>query len=503
MSVSHGSIPRPTFEPPGRDAAREQVSSANSLPLYVDLDGTLIYSDLLFESFLLLIKRNFFYIFLCVLWLLRGRACLKTQIAQRIDLDASLLPYNEELLAWLRQQRAGGRRLVLASASDRGLVQQVADHLDLFDGVLGSDASHNLKSRMKLQAIEQDAGTQGFAYAGNGFPDLAVWKHAAEIIVVNARPGILRQAEELRAPSLIIAPRPFRIRQLIKALRLHQWAKNALLFVPLMAAHDLEAERWLSTLLAFVAFGMCASATYIVNDLFDLASDRAHPRKRARPFAAATLTIPFGLALIVILLPLSLWLAASISLSFFGLMILYVIVTLMYSARLKQLAIVDVLVLASLYTHRILAGGEVSDVVISNWLLAVSLFMFLSLALVKRCAELEVMSEGGRTSAAGRGYRTSDLSYLISMGIASGFVAVMLLALYIDSQENGNMYPHAEILWLILPLMLFWIMRLWLKIARMEIHDDPLLFAITDRASWIVAFLIGCVAMAASFGGWT
>ncbi len=506
LSVSHGSISHPTFEPPSREDTRAQISSANDAPLYVDLDGTLIYSDLLFESFLLLIKRNFFYIFLCVLWLLRGRAYLKTQIAQRIDLDASLLPYNEELLAWLRQRRAGGRRLVLASASDRGLVQQVADHLDLFDGVLGSEASHNLKSRMKLQAIEQDVASHGFgnrfAYAGNASPDLAVWESAAEIIVINARPAILKQAEKLRTPSLVIAPRPFRVRQLIKALRLHQWAKNALLFVPLMAAHELQAERWLSTLLAFVAFGMCASATYIVNDLFDLASDRAHPRKRARPFAAATLTIPFGLALIVILLPLSLWLAASISLPFFGLMIVYVIVTLMYSARLKQLAIVDVLVLASLYTHRILAGGEVSDVVISNWLLAVSLFMFLSLALVKRCAELEVMSEGGRTSAAGRGYRTSDLSYLISMGIASGFVAVMLLALYIDSQENGEMYPHAEVLWLILPLMLFWIMRLWLKIARMEIHDDPLLFAITDRASWIVAFLVGCVALAASFGGW-
>ncbi len=505
MSVSPGSFSRPSLASP--DSAREPAHDRrdvrpSALPLYVDLDGTLTYSDLLFESFLLLIKRNFFYVFLCVLWLLRGRGYLKAEIAQRVDLDASLLPYNEELLAWLRQQRAAGRRLVLASASDRGLVQQVADHLDLFDAVLGSEASLNLKSGAKLQAIEQDAGSRGFAYAGNGAPDLAVWARAAEIIVVNAPAGIVRLAQTLKAPSLVIAPRPFRLRLVMKALRLHQWAKNALLFVPLMAAHDLEAGRWLATLLAFVAFGMCASATYIVNDLFDLASDRAHPRKRARPFAAATLTIPFGLGLVAVLLPLSLWLAASISFTFLGLMVLYVVATLMYSARLKQIAIVDVLVLASLYTHRILAGGQVSDVVISNWLLAVSLFMFLSLALVKRCAELEVMSEGGRTSAAGRGYRTSDLSYLISMGIASGFVAVMLLALYIDSQESGEMYPHAEILWLILPLMLFWIMRLWLKIARMEIHDDPLLFAITDRTSWLVAILVGCVALAAAFGGW-
>ena len=499
MSVSPGSLSRPSFSAP--DAEHEDVASApatNPLPLYVDLDGTLTYTDLLFESVLLLIKRNPLYLFLCFAWLLRGRGNLKSQIAKRITLDVSLLPYNQELLAYLKQQGAAGRRLVLASASDRTLVQAVADYLGMFNAVFGSDENTNLKSRAKLQAIIADAGTNGFAYAGNGAADLSVWASATEIIVVNAPATIVTQAQKIKSPSLIIPPRPFKLRLVIKALRLHQWAKNALLFVPLMAAHDLSADRWLVTLAAFVAFGLCASATYVINDLFDLASDRAHPRKQARPFAAATLTIQFGVALVLVLLPLSLLLAAVISLPFFALMVLYVVATLLYSARLKQIAIVDVLVLASLYTHRILAGGLVSAVVISNWLLAVSLFMFLSLALVKRCAELEFMSGDGRVSLAGRGYRTSDLSYLISMGIASGFVAVMLLALYVDSQVGGAMYPHAEILWLILPLMLFWIMRLWLKISRMEIHDDPLLFAITDRASWIVAALIACVALLAS-----
>ena len=501
MSVSPGSFSRPSFAAP--DSVRDDESSAPTnaaLPLYVDLDGTLTYTDLLFESVLLLIKRNPLYLFLCFVWLLRGRGNLKAQIARRIALDVSLLPYNDALLTYLKQQRAAGRRLVLASASDRTLVQRVAEFLGIFDAVLGSDETTNLKSRAKLQAIMADAGANGFAYAGNGAADLSVWASAEEIIVVNAPSNIVTQAQKIKAPTLIIPPRPFKLRLVIKALRLHQWAKNALLFVPLLAAHDLNGDRWLVTLLAFIAFGMCASATYVINDLFDLASDRAHPRKQARPFAAATLTIQFGMVLVLVLLPLSLWLAAAISLPFFALMALYVVVTLLYSARLKQIAIVDVLVLASLYTHRILAGGLVSAVVISNWLLAVSLFMFLSLALVKRCAELEFMSGDGKVSLAGRGYRTSDLSYLISMGIASGFVAVMLLALYVDSQVGGAMYPHAEILWLILPLMLFWIMRLWLKIARMEIHDDPLLFAITDRTSWIVAVLVACVALLASVG---
>lgn len=505
MSISPSSFPDASLESPAavRDSAApySAASTTSKLPLYVDLDGTLTYTDLLFESVLLLIKRNPFYIFLCVFWLLQGRGYLKAQIAKRITLDVTLLPYNADLLVFLREQHAAGRRLILASASDHRLVQAVADHLGIFSAVMGSDEATNLKSAAKLQAIEKDSAGRGFAYAGNSSADLAVWSQATEMIVVNASATITAQAQKLKTPALVIPPRPFKLRLVLKALRLHQWAKNALLFVPLLAAHELGGERWLSTLLAFVAFGMCASATYIVNDLFDLASDRAHPRKQARPFAAATLTIPFGIALIAILLPLSLWLAAAIDPAYLGLMLLYIVVTLLYSARLKQVAIIDVLVLASLYTHRILAGGVVSDVLISNWLLAVSLFMFLSLALVKRCAELEFMSGDGHVSLAGRGYRTSDLSYLISMGIASGFVAVMLLALYIDSQVGGEMYPHAEWLWLILPVVLFWIMRLWLKISRMEIHDDPLLFAITDRTSWVVAIVIGCIALASSWPG--
>lgn len=501
LSVSLGNSSRSLFDAPDSERDSASVPVANAVPLYVDLDGTLTYTDLLFESVLLLIKRNPLYLLLCVVWLLQGRGYLKAQIAKRIKLDVSLLPYNDTLLAYLQQQHVAGRRLILASASDRGLVQQVADYLGIFDAVLGSDETTNLKSAAKLRAIEEDAGEQGFAYAGNSSADLAVWARATEVIVVNAPSSIVRRAEQLKVPSLIIPARPFKLRLLVKALRLHQWAKNALLFIPLLAAHDFIGAWWLSTLLAFIAFGMCASATYVINDLFDLASDRAHPRKRARPFAAATLSIPFGIALIAVLLPLSLWLAAEISLLFFSLMALYVVVTLLYSARLKQVAIVDVLVLALLYTHRILAGGVVSAVMISNWLLAVSLFMFLSLALVKRCAELEFMSGDGHVSLAGRGYRTSDLPYLIAMGIASGFVAVMLLALYIDSQIGDAMYLHVELLWLILPVVLFWIMRLWLKISRKEIHDDPLLFAITDRTSWVVAIIIACIAWAATLKG--
>lgn len=466
--------------------------------LYVDVDGTLIYTDLLFESVVVLIKRNPLYALMCVFWLLSGRGRLKAEIATRVNLDVSHLLYNEQFLAYLKQERADGRRLVLASASDRRLVLQVADHLGIFDAVMGSDESINLKSTVKLRTIQNDAAGRGFAYAGNSSADLPIWAAAEEVIVINASPGLIRQASALQVPALVIPARPVTLRLVSKAMRIYQWAKNALLFVPLIAAHDLTPAKWRATLLAFVAFGLCASATYVINDLLDLASDRAHPRKRARPFAAATLSIPFGVMLIVILLPLSMWLALMVSPQFLALLGLYTVTTLAYSMRLKRVAIVDTLVLALLYTLRILAGGVAAGVMVSNWLLAVSLFMFLGLALVKRCTELEFMHDAGRDALTGRGYRSTDLPYLISMGISSGFVAVMVLALYIDSQAGGFMYPHAEILWLMLPVMLYWIMRLWIKTSRMEIHDDPLMFAIRDPASWAVGFAIGCIALGAS-----
>lgn len=468
-------------------------------PLYVDVDGTLTYSDLLFESFLLLIKRNPLYVFLCCFWLLRGRSHLKAEIARRVNLDVSLLPYNEPFLAFLQQQHALGRRLILASASHRILVQEVADHLGLFSDVIASDDEHNLKSSAKLRAIKQHVGSGPFAYAGNDMADLAVWHDASEMIVVNATRPVIDRVATMGEAALILPGRPFQVRHVARALRLHQWAKNLLLFLPLLAAHELSVDKWSSTFVGFIALGLCASATYVINDLLDLASDRAHQRKRNRPFASSVLSIPNGMALVVLLLPLSLWLAWQVSAAFMQFLLLYIVITLIYSAKLKQLPFVDVMVLAFLYTYRILAGGLTADVEISNWLLAVSLFMFLSLALVKRCAELEFMNEAGRTSVKGRGYRNTDLPYLISMGISSGFMAVMVLALYIDSQAGDVLYASAELLWWVLPVVLIWLMRLWIKVSRMEIHDDPVHFAITDAKSWAAGLLIGCIIIAASF----
>jgi 4-hydroxybenzoate polyprenyltransferase/phosphoserine phosphatase len=468
------------------------------IPLYVDLDGTVTQTDLLMESALNLLKSNPLYVFMLLLWLLQGRARLKAEIASRTEVDVSCLPYNTVLLARLQAERQRGRQLVLASASDRKWVQAVADHLGLFDAVLASDGVNNLKSAGKRHAIEQHAGGRAYAYAGNSSDDVAVWAGASEVWVVNARPSLQQAALQAHPSAVCLPGERAGLRHYAKALRLHQWAKNALLFVPLLAAHSLDATAWLRVLAGFVVFGLCASATYVINDLWDLRSDRLHPRKRNRPFASAVLPIGHGIALVATLLPFSLLAAWWLSSGFFALVALYVFITLCYSFRLKRIPLVDVLTLAVLYTHRILTGGVLAELNVTHWLLAVSLFMFLSLALVKRCTELEWVQEAGKADAAGRGYRASDLSYLVSMGIASGFVAVMVLALYIESQRGSVAYPNAEALWLVLPVLLYWIMRLWIKTSRMEIHDDPLLFAAKDRSSWGVGVVTAAIVLLAT-----
>jgi len=470
------------------------------LPLYVDLDGSLIYSDLLFESFLGLVKRNPLYAILCFVWLFDGIPRLKAEIAKRVDLDPALLPYNPLLLEFLRGEHATGRRLILASASNHKYVQAVARHLGIFHDTIASDEKSNLKAAAKLSAIQAGEGADGFAYAANARDDLVIWARADDLILVNARPLVVAKALRIRQPSLVIPPRKPDLLTYLKAMRLHQWAKNLLLFVPLLASHNLDGGAWLPTLMAFVAFGLCASATYIINDLLDLPSDRQHPRKRFRPFASAMLTIPAGMIMVLVLLPLSFALALLVSPAFLAMLLAYSVLTLVYSLSLKRVTLVDVIVLALLYTYRVVAGAVASGLVLSNWLLAVSLFIFLSLALIKRCAELQNMSKSGESRMAGRSYRLSDLPYLVSMGISSGFLAIVVFALYIENQAGVSLYPHADLLWLMLPVLMYWIMRMWIKTARMEIHDDPLIFVITDPANWIVGVVIGCIALAASTG---
>lgn len=467
---------------------------SKAVPICVDLDGTLIHSDLLLESFLLLIKRNPLYLLLVPLWLLQGKARLKRQIASRVQLDGSALPYTKPLLDWLRGQKEQGRPVWLCTASDASLAKAVADHVGFFDGVLASDGQLNLSGSNKAAELVKRFGDKGFDYCGNEKVDLAVWRHARSAIVVNADEGLVRAAGGVTQVAHSIAPLPGGIKVILKALRVHQWAKNALIFVPVAAAHQLsDSAALVNSLLAFLSFSLCASSVYLLNDMLDLAADRQHHSKCRRPFASGQLSLLFGLLAAPVLLAVAVAVALILPIKFFGVLVAYYVATLAYSFGIKKVVMVDVLALAGLYTVRIVAGAAATAIPLSFWLLMFAIFIFLSLAIVKRYAELYVMKQQGKLKAKGRGYQVEDLALLQSLGGASGYLSILVLGLYVNSPDIAVMYKHPKIVWALVPVMLYWISRIWMETHRGRMHDDPLVFALKDRVSLLTGALAAVV----------
>ena len=471
-------------------AAQEPITD-DAPPLVVDLDGTLIRSDCLVESAFALLKINLLNAFLLPVWLLKGKANLKREIAARVDIDATTLPYHEEFVEFLRAERAAGRSLVLATASNEKFARAVADHLGFFDAVIASDATTNLSGRRKLARLEENYGAGGFDYAGNAGIDVTLWANAREAIVVNPERGVQRRAERGGNVAHVFDDRRgSTIGRYLKALRLHQWLKNLLVFVPLVMSHQFRDPLLVAqAAIAFVAFGLCASSVYLLNDLLDLPDDRRHPTKKTRPFAAGSISIVNGVLLIPLLLGSAFALASLLPIEFVGVLGLYYVVTLAYSLRLKRSALVDVLTLAGLYTIRIIAGGAAVSVELSFWLLAFSMFLFLSLALVKRFTELLTMQQQDRSQSSGRGYTTTDLESLSQFGSASAYMAVLVLALYINSDDVQTLYARPELIWLLCPILLYMVMRIWLLARRDELHEDPVVFVIEDRRSQLLAIV--------------
>lgn len=470
----------------------------NRKPLYVDLDGTLIKSDLLHESLLGLLKSDPLAVFLVPLWLRRGRAHLKRNIAQKVDIDAANLPYSESFLAYLKEESVAGRKLVLATASDEKYAKQVSSHLGMFSATLASDGKVNLSGHHKAVAIEAHAGGQAFDYAGNSHKDVPIWNRADAAVLVNADRGVEAALSGKTPVTSKFVDRRTQLSRYLAALRPHQWAKNLLLFVVLLMSHRLtDSDALMRVLVGFVAFSLCASSVYVLNDLLDLSADRRHPRKRHRPFAAGDIPVSHGFVALPVLTLLSLGIAATLSLSFLGVLIVYLAITLAYSFRLKHYVLIDVMVLAALFTTRVIAGGVAIQVLPSFWLLAFCVFLFTSLALVKRCSELVTMGRQGAEAVHGRDYRVSDNVPLMAMGIASGYAAVLVVAFYINSSAVTELYKHPEFLWLLCPVLLYWVSRLWLKTHRGEMHDDPLVFAATDRASRYIGLAAAAILLAA------
>ncbi|MDU4249502.1 UbiA family prenyltransferase [Pseudomonas sp.] len=463
-----------------------------STPLVIDLDGTLIHSDLLLESGLSFLKRNPLKFLSPLSWLMRGKSFLKSRLAQSAPVDVSVLPYNQAVLDLITRERAQGRQIVLATASHRHYAEQVAEHLGMFDRVLATDENINLSAHRKRDALVRDYGEGGFDYAGNSKDDLPVWKKARYAYVVNSSGKISRQArlngnveDELKPDARSL------MRIWMKALRLHQWAKNLLIFVPLLASHRLmEPDLLLNGAIAFLVFGLCASSVYVLNDLLDLEDDRHHVSKCRRPFASGALSITSGLVACPLLLAMALAGAALLPWKFAVALLGYYALTLAYSFWLKRLMTVDVIILAMLYTSRMVAGTFAFGVRLTFWMLAFSMFIFLSLALVKRFAELhDARSRGNENQTRGRGYLPDDLGMVASLGASSGYLSVMVLALYIQDSTTASMYHYPQLIWLACPQLLFWVSRIWMLTHRGLMHDDPVVFAIKDRTSLVVGAL--------------
>jgi 4-hydroxybenzoate polyprenyltransferase len=468
-------------------------------PLAVDLDGTLIHADLFVESALRFIMSGPFNILLLVRWLLMGRAVAKANLARLAPCNPADLPYDERVLAWLHEERAAGRMVVLATAADQAEANAVARHLGLFDGVLASDGAVNLKSRRKAEWLKAEF-PGGFVYAGNHTDDLSVWSQAEAVVVVNASPGLETTVARRHAVERVFPASRNVLRSLVKAVRPMQWAKNVLVFIPMLVGQGwFDLAAWHGAALAFVALCATASSVYLVNDAADIDADRRHHRKRNRPFASGRLSPVTGLAVAGMLLTIGLIVAYFAGA--FLLVLAYLVTSTSYTFWLKRKMLVDVFLLAGLYTIRILLGGVAAssqhDHTASSWLLAFSCFFFLSLALVKRVTEVNALAAKGGRDLARRGYRASDGLALQAMGIASGFIAALVLALYLQSAQVAAHYNDPFLLWVLPAVVVYWECRIWLMTDRGEVHDDPLVFAVRDRISWGLGAVIAIAFSAA------
>lgn len=470
-------------ESPSGVARRE----AGGVPLCVDLDGTLLKTDTLCETAIAHVKARPWRALLFPFLLLRGRAYLKKKVAEGTRLDCESLPFTTQLVEHLKSERAGGREVLLVSACDRSVAEQIAGHLGVFDGVIASDGTTNLKGRAKAQVLVDRFGKSGFDYAGNERADLPVWAAARERLVVNGTPSLARRLAREPAPVREFPARPSRVRGLLRAIRSYQWSKNSLVFMPIVTAHAYLNPHAIGGALAmFVSWCLVASGIYVSNDLLDLEADRRHPTKRSRPFASGDVPLLYGVMLAPVLVAAGLAMALVVSPPAALALGSYIVVSTAYSFHLKKRPLIDVFTLAFLFTIRVVGGGLASGYPVTMWLLAYTTFLFLGLAFLKRCSELVRIQALGRRHLGSRGYGVSDLPLLQMFGVASAFVAIVVFALYLNSTVAAAQYRWPEALWGVAPCLLFWLCRLWLATARGEMHDDPIVYSMRDWVSWLV-----------------
>ena len=452
---------------------------------------------MLYESLIQIFKMNLLIIFKIFFVVLEGKAALKQFVATKVNINPANLPYNTEFLKWLRHEYKTGRKLVLSTGSDSRTATKIAKYLGIFHSVIASDGVINNTGLTKSKTLVAKYGEQGFDYAGNSRDDIFVWKKARFSVIVNASDNLIKRVSKIsRVKKIFLRPKSTFL-VWFSAFRVHQWLKNLLLFIPLAAGHVLPSGGTLEILfLAFFSFSICASSVYITNDLFDLESDRQHHRKMMRPFAAGRIPVWIGIILVPILLFLGIFIATFVSVKFLYCLLLYFVVTFFYSIVLKRLVLIDCLTLAFLYTIRIISGAVVVGDALSFWLLAFSFFMFLSLAFVKRYAEILSQKKNNKTQLSGRGYFVTDANLIQTLGVTSGYASIVVLALYLNTDSVLRLYQSPQLIWLAIPVMLFWVSSIWMYASHGKMHDDPLIFAIKDPISIFTSLLfIGILAI--------
>ena len=462
--------------------------------LFVDLDGTLIKSDLLFECLVPIIKNYFYALFLAPFWLLKGKAYLKDKFSDLVSINPEILPYNNNVLEYIRKEKENGSKIILATASNIKLAKSISDYLGIFDDVIASSKEENLKGKNKLNKIKlyikNNNINKEFSYIGDSEADVKIFNETNIPIVVGNKNVFNKIKSKNDKTTFIDGENDFSLKKFFKMIRTYQWVKNFLIFLPLILAHKfLDVNLLLKALVAFFSFSFLASSVYIINDIMDVESDRIHPSKKNRPIASGAVKISSALKVAFILMPLSFIISIFLGKEFLFVLLTYFITTSCYSFYLKKIMLVDILILSLLYTVRIFAGGVALNIYLSPWLFMFSLFFFFSLACAKRYSELYAVRNNLQDEIKGRGYQAQDLEQIQIFGSSSGYIAILIFALYIQSDISMKLYKTPSFFWALCPIMLYWISRVWLLSHRGQMTQDPIIFALKDKVSYVVLIL--------------
>jgi len=469
---------------------------SKNIPLCVDLDGTFIRTDMMMESIALLILKRPFFLFIIPFWLLKGRYYLKSKLLEYVLPNIKLVPINPKIEEFVISERKKGRYIILVTASMQEIANQFKNYYNIFDEAIGSKDDINLVGKTKADYLINRFGRRGFDYIGDSDKDFYVWKSANIAHIVNQNERFINRLREITNIGIVwdLLPKS-KFQNFISEIRTYQWTKNLLIFLPLILAHNTNANVYINALLAFFSFSFAASAIYLFNDLMDLDSDREHSTKKNRPMAAGNFPIISAFRWILILIITSLLIALLLHKEFLIVLIMYLVITLVYSIKLKKIYIIDIVVLSILYTFRLIAGSFSTNIPISEWLAGFSLFFFLSMSALKRYVEIKNNLDSDQKAIKGRAYITDDLQIIQNSGISSGLISLMIFFLYINSSKVVQLYNSPEILYLIIPLIVYWILRVWFLAHRGLMNEDPVLFAIADKRSYLFIISILLILM--------